>query len=159
MSSLLTKKRLILTFTTGLAMLMSTVSINHGTTVAAVAIESTPIVEAASITQIPTEVTAQPIASVEQYVNTYFADTPILAKVAKCESRFRQYDSKGNPMRGMVREDVGVMQINEYYHKDTADKLGLDIHTLDGNIAYAKYLYDKEGTAPWSASQSCWSKI
>lgn len=141
-------------------MLMSTVTMNHNsTTVASVAIASTPTVEAASVTKIPTEVTAKPIASVEQYVHTYFSDTPILAKVAKCESRFRQYDSKGNAMRGMVKEDVGVMQINEYYHKDTAEKLGLDIYTLDGNIAYAKYLYEKEGTAPWSASELCWSKI
>ncbi len=97
--------------------------------------------------------------SVESYVRNYFAETPIMAKVAGCESRFRQFYSDGSIFRGeIVREDIGVMQINETYHKATAEKLGYDIYTLDGNLAYAKYLYDKEGTGPWSASKACWNK-
>jgi peptidoglycan hydrolase-like protein with peptidoglycan-binding domain len=34
--------------------------------------------------------------------------------------------------------------------------MGYDINTLAGNIAYARYLYDTEGTGPWLASASCW---
>jgi hypothetical protein len=62
-------------------------------------------------------------------------------------------------MRGrQVPTDVGVMQINEYYHGKAAQKLGIDLHTLDGNLEYAKYLYDTQGTNPWSASAPCWNR-
>ena len=50
------------------------------------------------------------------------------------------------------------MQINEHYHSATAAKLGLDIYTIQGNVAYAQYLYQKEGTQPWSSSKPCWGK-
>jgi len=49
------------------------------------------------------------------------------------------------------------MQINEYYHTDKAKKLGLNLRTVEGNLAYAKYLYDKEGTQPWISSSKCWN--
>jgi hypothetical protein len=92
-------------------------------------------------------------------VQEYFADAPIMAKIAWCESTWRQFDSKGNPLRGIVNaSDVGIMQINEYYHSATATKLGLDLHTLEGNMAYGRYLYETQGTAPWIHSKPCWSK-
>ena len=97
--------------------------------------------------------------TVQEYVDTYFADTPILIKVAECESHFKQYDSDGSVHRGVVNnKDVGVMQINEHYHLSTAEALDLDIYTLQGNLAYAKYLYDQEGLQPWSSSKPCWGK-
>lgn len=95
----------------------------------------------------------------EQYVRGYFMEDPILAEIAKCESTFRQYDSKGEVIRGVVnKSDVGVMQINKYYHLKQAEKLGYDLHTVEGNMAYGKLLYDKEGTKPWNASSKCWGK-
>jgi len=94
----------------------------------------------------------------EKYLRQVFADDPILVEIARCESNYRQYDKDGLVVKGRVDSaDIGVMQINERYHALTADKLGLDLHTITGNIAYAKYLYDKEGTKPWSASEKCWS--
>ncbi len=94
----------------------------------------------------------------EKYLRQVFADDPVLVEVARCESNFRHYDKEGKILRGIVdKADIGVMQINERYHASTAEKLGLDIHTITGNVAYAKYLYEKEGTKPWSASQKCWS--
>lgn len=93
----------------------------------------------------------------QEKVYNYFEDTPILYHVAKCESRWRQYDKQGNPLRGNVdRRDVGVMQINEYYHLKQAQKLGFNIYTLEGNVAYAKYLYKNQGLKPWYASKPCW---
>jgi hypothetical protein len=104
----------------------------------------------------------QPITdpdNVKRFVTDYFADTPILATIASCESHDRQVDKNGKIVRGEVNHyDVGVMQINELYHADEAKKLGIDIYTLDGNVAFAKYLYDKEGAKPWMSSSSCWSK-
>ena len=97
--------------------------------------------------------------TVEQYVRQYFADEPVMAEIAMCESTFKQFDKDGLVHRGVAnRSDVGVMQINEFYHGKTADKLGLDLYTLEGNVAYAQYLYEKEGTAPWASSSPCWSK-
>ncbi len=97
--------------------------------------------------------------NVEKYVRAYYAKTPILAEIARCESRFTQFTKNGNVLRGRITpDDVGVMQINEYYHGAEAIKLGYDIHSLDGNLAFAKLLYDNQGVRPWSASAGCWNK-
>lgn len=96
---------------------------------------------------------------VENKVRNFFKDDPLLVEIAKCESHFRQYDKEGNLYRGKINKgDIGVMQINEYYHADKSQELGLNIETLDGNLAYAKYLYKKEGSKPWSASAPCWKQ-
>ena len=95
----------------------------------------------------------------EEYLTNEYVDTPILVEVARCESEFRQFNKDGSVLRGRaVADDIGVMQINEMYHGTTAKNLGIDIYTLEGNVAYAKYLHNKYGTKPWSASKPCWSK-
>jgi hypothetical protein len=143
------------------------VNYNPGTTLAqAAVVETTPIVEAAPasvINALPFDdlqsVPKEPIVSIEQYVKTYYAKTPILARISKCESQYRQFTTNGNVLRGReVPQDVGIMQINETYHLATAKKLGYDIYTIDGNLGYGKYLYDTQGTQPWSASAPCWDR-
>ena len=96
--------------------------------------------------------------STEEKVRDYFDDIPIMAEVAKCESRFNHINpATGYVLRGIINpKDVGVMQINEYYHDNTAQKLGLELSNLEDNLAYARYLYEKEGTRPWNASRACW---
>lgn len=105
----------------------------------------------------------QPISNsknVEQFVEDYFADIPIMTKIARCESRNRHLDRSGNVLKGEKTPlDRGVMQINLYYHEETARKLGLDLHDIDDNVAYARYLYEKYGAKPWMSSSSCWSKF
>ncbi len=97
--------------------------------------------------------------NVKRYLTDYFADTPLLAKIAGCESHNRQVDTKGRLVRGEVNHyDVGVMQINELYHADEAEKLGYDIYSLDGNAAFGRYLYEHQGSQPWSSSRGCWGK-
>lgn len=104
------------------------------------------------------QVVANPV-TLEEHVKDYFKDTPIMAEIAKCESTFRQLTKDGRILRGEInRADVGVMQINELYHAKRAQGLGFDIKTLDGNLAYAKWLYEKEGTRPWSSSRPCWKQ-
>lgn len=100
----------------------------------------------------------QPV-TLEQYVREYFKEVPLMAEIARCESRFRHLDERGKVLRGeLSEEDVGVMQINEFYHEDTAKVLGLNLHTLDGNLAYARWLYSKEGFTPWYSSSKCWQR-
>lgn len=97
--------------------------------------------------------------AIEKYLKEHYADTPILIEIARCESTFTHYDKNGVLVRGKVNKaDVGVMQINEKYHLETAKKLGYDIHTVEGNVAYAKHLYEEFGASPWSASSPCWGK-
>lgn len=93
----------------------------------------------------------------EEYVREYFTDIPVMAEIARCESRFRHYVNGGEVLRGeKIPQDRGVMQINEYYHLEDSKKLGFNIYTLEGNVAYARYLYEKQGTRPWRASAKCW---
>ncbi|MSU55397.1 MAG: hypothetical protein EXS46_02540 [Candidatus Taylorbacteria bacterium] len=97
--------------------------------------------------------------SVENEVREYFEDTPILAEIAKCESQFRHVGKSGEIIRGMVNDDdIGVMQINEYYHSSEADKLRINLKTLSGNMNYARILYGKFGTNPWQSSSTCWNR-
>jgi soluble lytic murein transglycosylase-like protein len=95
---------------------------------------------------------------VESYVREYFSDVPVLAEIARCESTFRHHDIQtGTILRGRVNSnDIGVMQINTTYHRDTAQRLGYDLTTIDGNLGYARNLYEREGTRPWNSSRSCW---
>lgn len=87
-----------------------------------------------------------------------FIDIPVMTKVAKCESGLRQWVSPGVILEGVVNsDDKGMFQINSFYHEEAATKLGLDIYTAEGNIAYAKLLYEAQGTQPWNASKPCWS--
>ncbi|MBI2086580.1 MAG: hypothetical protein HYT69_00150 [Candidatus Zambryskibacteria bacterium] len=97
--------------------------------------------------------------NVERFVKNYFADIPLMAKIARCESRYRHY-SKGDVLHGEKNSyDRGVMQINILYHQEDAQEMGLDLHDLDDNVAYARYLYEKYGAKPWMSSSACWSKF
>lgn len=96
---------------------------------------------------------------IEAYIRKEFSDKPILIEIAWCESRFRQFNENGTVIRGLKNsKDVGVMQINERFHAEDAVELGYDIYSTQGNTAFGKYLYEKYGTDPWSASRKCWSQ-
>ncbi|MEX0931374.1 MAG: hypothetical protein WDZ88_01345 [Candidatus Paceibacterota bacterium] len=90
---------------------------------------------------------------------TEFKDVPSMIAVARCESSFRHYNPDGTVLRGRVdSRDIGLMQINEFYHGEKASELGIDIMSLEGNMKYARYLYENQGLSPWGASKMCWEK-
>ena len=98
--------------------------------------------------------------NVQKFVTDYFSDIPLLVRIASCESHNRQLNSSGNVQRGEKnRYDLGVMQINELYHGDKAKELGYDLYSADGNVAFARYLYEKQGAKPWLSSSACWAKF
>lgn len=110
-------------------------------------------------TVVPVKVTpvAKPV-STEARVREYFKDIPDMIEIARCESRFRQFVN-GEVLRGIQNpQDVGVMQINEHYHLAASKRLGFNIYTLEGNMRYARYLYEREGTRPWGWSKPCHGK-
>lgn len=97
-------------------------------------------------------------AEVEKRVREYFKDAPNMIEIARCESNFRQFTDAGNVLRGgMDGQMVGVYQFYETVHAAAAKSLGLNLSTLEGNLAYARHVYEAEGTDPWSSGQSCWS--
>ncbi len=80
-----------------------------------------------------------------------------MAEVARCESTFRHTLEDGSVLRGVVdSRDTGVMQINTYYHGEAAAAMELDLEDFYHNMAYARDLYERQGTQPWSASRPCW---
>lgn len=125
-----------------------------------VTITEAPVVEIQVQNQALRKSNIEKKMSTEEYVRNHFADTPILAEIARCESQFRQFDKKtGEVLRGVVNDrDVGVMQINEYYHLETAEKANINIYTLEGNLEYGRKLYKQFGTDPWNSSKPCWGK-
>jgi hypothetical protein len=75
--------------------------------------------------------------------------------VCACESNDckypKHYNDKGGVLIG-VTGDVGLCQINPYVHTESSRKLGMDIYTEEGNIAYANYLFSKNGYRDWRSS-------
>lgn len=96
---------------------------------------------------------------VESAVRAYFADVPVMAAIAKCESGFTQFNADGSVLNGGSGGMLGVFQVNRSVHAKFALTLGDDINTLAGNLAYARYLYNQEGTDPWNSSKSCWGGV
>ncbi len=98
--------------------------------------------------------------AVKKILQDYFSDIPVMVNVAFCESSYKQFNDDGTIMRGWATPaDVGVMQINEGYHGARAKAAGIDLYTIEGNMKYARMLYNESGTQPWSASKPCWSKM
>lgn len=98
-------------------------------------------------------------AQVEKAVKKYFASTPEMIAIARCESEFRQFDESGDILRGGYEgKMIGIFQFHEDYHRGAARDLGLNIDTMLGNLAYAKKVYAAEGTTPWNSSKHCWGE-
>jgi hypothetical protein len=131
-------------------------------------VDSLPVanaqVDASQIITLPKDDKETDPKVIEDAVRAYFKNDPVMVNIARCESHFRQYDSGGNVLQNLntdkngkvVSRDIGVMQINDKVHLDKALNLDVDIYSLEGNMAYAKYLYELKGTQPWNSSYACW---
>lgn len=144
--------RLIIQLTIGIAMLVASVT-------------NAQVIEApidnkieSNVDETYSEISEQVrVKTTQEIMDEQFAATPILKKIAFCESGHRQFNENGSVLRGYVNsQDVGLMQINEKYHLSTAQKLGINIYTTEGNIEYAQYLYRTQGVKPWVHSSHCW---
>jgi hypothetical protein len=90
-------------------------------------------------------------------VQAFFPDLPVMVAIADCESEFRQFDYDTSLLRGGGGTVVGIFQINEAIHRPLALTLGLDISSIDGNILYARHMYEEDGIYPWLSSFPCWN--
>ncbi len=93
---------------------------------------------------------------IREMVEDEFGEDHPMVEVARCESSFRQFDSDGDVLENPESSAIGVFQILENLHEEPAEDLGLDIFTPEGNIEYARELYDSLGLQPWSPSSLCW---
>lgn len=92
--------------------------------------------------------------------NTIETPSPILDRIAFCESHGHQLNPSGQVLLNVNTNgtvDIGKYQINSI-HEAEATKLGDDLFTLEGNTAYAKYIYANKGTGDWASSQKCWAR-
>ncbi len=90
---------------------------------------------------------------IEAKVRTEFADIPAMIEIARCESGFRQFTDAGNVFYGGAGGGmIGVFQFYEKVHTKSATALGFRLATVEGNLGYARHLYEQLGTVPW---QSC----
>lgn len=108
-------------------------------------------------TSIVEESVPSTVTNTEQIVRSYFEDIPVMIQIARCESAFRHKLEDGSVLKGVVDPaDTGVMQINKRYHEKTAATMNLNLEDINQNMEYARFLYETQGTQPWSASSSCW---
>lgn len=86
------------------------------------------------------------------------ATDTLLERIAICESGGHQFNPDGSVVHGKLHyADTGKWQINAAVHLQESISMKMDINTLEGNTAFAKYLYRTQGTAPWLPSKNCWS--
>ena len=142
----------MLNIITSSLLVLSSITGANTAVAATIPTSSTPIVQIAPIAdEAAGDILLTPQQEkVQAQAEAFFKDEPVLVDVARCESSFRQYDTDGKVLIGTVNKgDIGVMQINKYYHADKAASLGDDLTTIKGNMAYAKYLYETQGLKPW----------
>jgi len=101
------------------------------------------------------------VAGIKGLIKQYFPKEPLMVKIAECESIGLRHYVNGEVLRGeIVKEDVGLFQINETYWLKKSLELGIDIYDLEGNIKMARHIYDTQGLAAWSASfKNCWKHL
>jgi peptidoglycan hydrolase-like protein with peptidoglycan-binding domain len=93
---------------------------------------------------------------IRELVEDEFGENHPMVSVARCESSFRQYAGDGEVLRNPESDAIGIFQILEGLHEEPAEELGIDIFSAEGNVGYARELYDSFGLEPWSPSSLCW---
>ena len=91
----------------------------------------------------------------------YNVSSSTASVIMKCESQM--YGSAINynrrPDGTIWSEDRFHWQINDYYHKDSMSKLGLDYYNEWDSLEYGFILLSEQGLKPWKASAGCHSKL
>jgi hypothetical protein len=98
-----------------------------------------------------------------------WAGYPLLKRICAAESNYnadnepRQFLPDGSILWGwdhgkILHRDVGACQENLWVWGAKAKAMDLDIVNSEAdNITFAKFLFDKYGSAPWNASKEHWS--
>ena len=92
---------------------------------------------------------------VEELSASHGQSAQLVKKIIECESNFK-VDAVNHD--AVVGKDIGLFQINTYYHLDNAEKLGYNIFEPEDNLEYGFELLNTAGTTPWKWSKKCWSR-
>ena len=86
-------------------------------------------------------------------------DSPVLNRIAKCESGGAHYKNGQVIFNANTNKtvDIGYYQINSIWNKK-ASELGLDLTKEADNKAFGVWLYKNYGTEPWVYTKDCWNK-
>ena len=82
---------------------------------------------------------------------TFPEEPELMVRIARCESSL-------NPTVVSKTKDGGIFQINDFVHGETLKQLDLDPLILEDNLAYARHLYNRNGTRDWYMSKHCWGQ-
>lgn len=89
--------------------------------------------------------------------NQYGIDENLVRRIIQCESGFVKHAVGINYRNGVAwSKDIGLGQINDYYHQDTMSRLGLDIYTPKDNLEYMFVLLKEDPSVHYKASSGCW---
>lgn len=92
---------------------------------------------------------------IEKIRETFSEDPDVMVRIAKCEG---VKDGKLDPTVISPTNDYGIFQLNQKAHGQRLKELNIDPLTVEGNLKYARMLYDTSGTNPWYMSKNCWYK-
>lgn len=96
----------------------------------------------------------------------FFTGYQDLKEICACETTWNKEAEPVHSINGavvinkdsVIGTDVGICQINTYYHEKRAKQLGYDLYELEDNIAFAKLLFNEQGVTPWKWSKKCHNK-
>jgi len=106
--------------------------------------------------QSPTPVVIDYKDTLASLAKKYAINANLASNIIECES---QWHPHATGTMAYVGIDVGLWQINTYFHSKTATKMGLDIYNPVDNLEYGVWLLSKYGTQPWSATRKCWEVL
>jgi len=84
----------------------------------------------------------------------YGQNAAFVKKIVQCESQFNPNAVNHD---AVVGKDIGLFQINTYYHLDNAKKMGYNIYDTEDNLLYGFQLLATAGSTPWKWSKGCWN--
>ena len=91
----------------------------------------------------------------------YKVDEKLVRAIISCESgkNSKAINPNYNKDGSFWSIDFSLMQINNYFHFTSMEKLGLDYYDEYDSLEYGIILLSTEGTRHWQASRTCWSKL
>lgn len=94
------------------------------------------------------------VALVKELSSQNKVNEETVMRIIECES---SWNPKAIGRQAVVGEDVGLFQINSYYHESDFQKEGLDIrHSIHDNIVAGFEILKEDGFTPWRSSKKCW---
>lgn len=92
-------------------------------------------------------------------LTVFFANDPVMVRVAACESSFRHELPDGQLNVGPDGKDKGAYMIREPVHEAELVRYRIDPSRFEHNVAFATHLYHRDGLRHWRSSRPCWETV